>query len=154
MTQDDVKSIFDYFDGHLYWKKKVSQKVNIGQRAGTIGKDGRISITVNKQRYREHQLVFLYHHGYIPELIDHINCDKSDNHIENLRPATTRQNGLNRTKQINNTSGYKGVYWHKHANKWAAYCDGKNLGYFKNKEEANLVVTQYRENTHLEFAKH
>jgi hypothetical protein len=73
--------------------------------------------------------------------------------IENLRVATIKQNGHNRRKQVNNTSGYKGVYLHKSTRKWVAYCDGNSLGYYKTPEEANEVVTRHRKTIHKEFAK-
>jgi len=55
------------------------------------------------------------------EYTDHVNGNKLDNRRENLRLATPEQNAHNRGPQTNNTSGMKGVYWHKKAGKWAAY---------------------------------
>lgn len=49
---------------------------------------------------------------------DHINQDKLDNRRHNLRTVDKSLNGINREKQQNNTSGYKGISWHKKANKW------------------------------------
>lgn len=77
----------------------------------------------------------------------------SNNKIENLRPATVKQNSQNRSKQINNTSGYKGVYLHKASKKWVAYCDGENLGYYDKPEIADVVVRNFREKKHKEYAK-
>lgn len=68
----------------------------------------------------EHRLIFLYHYGYLPKLVDHINGDPFDNRIENLREATASENGGNRRK-INDslTSKYKGVSLNK-TGKWRA----------------------------------
>ena len=49
---------------------------------------------------------------------DHINRNKLDNRKCNLRSVNKSQNGLNREKPKNNTSGYKGVYWDSYTNKW------------------------------------
>jgi len=71
---------------------------------------------------------------------DHINGDKADNRVCNLREATNQQNHANRGAQRNSTSGVKGVYWFKPQQKWKAQiCVNKRsivLGYFATKEEA------------------
>lgn len=61
-----------------------------------------------------HQAVFLYHHGYLPEQVDHLDRDTANNRIENLRPATNAENQYNGKRKANNRSGFKGV----------AYCKG------------------------------
>lgn len=72
---------------------------------------------------------------------DHINHDTLDNRrVENLRIATPGENQHNRGRQNRNTSGFKGIYWHKIANKWASHIglDGrtKHLGLFDTPEAA------------------
>jgi len=71
---------------------------------------------------------------------DHINRNTLDNRRINLRPATKSENAINRGKQINNTSGFKGVCWHKACRKWMAAITVNqrqiNLGIFKNKIDA------------------
>ena len=98
------------------------------------------------------------HKGYLPKTIDHINGDKLDNRIENLRAATVGQNQHNRKTNANNTSGYKGVSWNKGCNKWLSQIklEGKriHLGYFDNLEEAAEVVRKAREELHGDFAHH
>jgi hypothetical protein len=72
--------------------------------------------------------------------VDHINNDRKNNHISNLRYATNSENGMNKTKLSNNTSGVIGVRWHKRAKKWYAQIKindkQKHLGYFTTIEEA------------------
>lgn len=70
---------------------------------------------------------YIYMHRQIMDLeygdsrqVDHINGDSLDNRQENLRIATMSQNGMNRTKQRNNSSGYKGVSWNSKNRKWIA----------------------------------
>lgn len=86
-----------------------------------------------------HRIGFAIVHGYLPEFIDHINGDKTDNRIANLRPATKRTNGQNAKRQSNNTSGRVGVSWNKRRRQWHAYIYvGKqiHLGWFASYEEA------------------
>lgn len=108
ITQDYVKSLFDYHeDGHLIWKTRQSDIK--GQIAGWIDGDYRRT-TIDGRSYRVHRIVFLWHHGYFPQEVDHINRNTLDNRIENLRPATHTQNMHNRKKLRNNTSGFTGVF--------------------------------------------
>ena len=76
-----------------------------------------------------------------PEMIDHINRNKSDNSLKNLRSSDIHQNGLNRNLGNNNTSGCKGVYYVKSRDRWivkSPKINGKstNQGYFKTQQEA------------------
>lgn len=72
--------------------------------------------------------------------VDHINNDRLDNNLTNLRWVTYGQNNFNRSISSKNTSGHKGIYFNKKINKWMAYIciDGKlkSLGFFVKKEEA------------------
>lgn len=102
---------------------------------------GRCQIIVNGKHYFRHQVIFVYFYGYLPKIIDHINNDKTDDRIENLRPANQMQNCQNRKKHNHYrgkkcSSKYKGVSWKKSHKKWAAYIsvNGKrlHLGLFEN----------------------
>ena len=92
------------------------------------------------------------------ECIDHINRDKLDNRRENLRIATYSQNQYNIGLQSNNTSGFKGVTWDKHRQKWLATIriDGKiiYLGRYKHRIKAAMVATIARIVAHGKFAAH
>lgn len=87
-----------------------------------------------------HQLVYKLYNNYIPGLTDHINNNRKDNRIENLREATNGENSHNVSNSKNNTSHYHGVSWFKRDNKWKAYVtkDGNcyNLGCYKNEIDA------------------
>lgn len=89
------------------------------------------AITTNRQKLYMHRMLMKFPKG---KIIDHINHDRLDNRKENLRICSIKENLRNRTKNKNNTSGYKGVSWNKIAKKWVSYIrvDGKriNLGYF------------------------
>lgn len=90
-------------------------------------------------------------------LIDHVNGNGLDNRKENLRAATRSQNGCNRGKNLNNTSGFKGVFWHKSTGKWyaAVRLNRKlhHLGLFETREEANEVACSFRSQAHGAFAR-
>ena len=112
-----------------------------GKPAGNISKYGYLRIGVGKKSYQAHRLAWYLHHGFWPkEFLDHIDRNKLNNRIDNLREATKQENGMNLDLRRNNTSGYQGVSNHKQRNLWRARIWLKNkeimLGYFKSKEDA------------------
>lgn len=140
ITQERVKELFEYRDGDLVWKvKRRGRFAKPGVVAG-CKTDKYIWISVDCRSYAAHKLVFLYHYGYIPKEIDHINQIKTDNRIENLRPCTRSQNTGNVGLRSTNTSGYRGIWFAKHCGKWRASIKKKgkstHLGYFNTREEA------------------
>ena len=121
--KQQLNELFDYKDGQLIWKISTAKCIKIGDIAGSICKtNGYRVIRINKILYKAHRLIWIYFNGDIDTAlqIDHINQIRSDNRIENLRLATRSQNGSNRPKQKDNTSGYKGVSWSKQHKKWVA----------------------------------
>jgi len=102
----------------IFTRKVARGKARAGSVAGYVHPSGYLHICIDGKYYRAHRLAFLVSHGYLPEFIDHINGDPSDNRIANLRPATKTQNNQNRCRNANNTSGFKGVHFHKAAGKW------------------------------------
>lgn len=73
---------------------------------------GYVSRNARGQTLYEHRLVFLWHHGYLPAVVDHRDRDKKNNRIGNLRAATHTQNKHNVPKRSHNTTGAKGVVFH------------------------------------------
>jgi hypothetical protein len=122
LTQKQVKELFDYVPetGELIWKVDRGTNKTRETTAGNLRIDGRKHIQINRSKYLVHRLVFLYHHGYSPRFIDHIDKNPSNNRIENLRACTPSQNQGNVLKRSNNTSGYKGVHFNKRKQKWQA----------------------------------
>jgi hypothetical protein len=164
LTQEMVKEMFDYrADGQLIRRHSMSGNGNYaGRIVGTTPKGTRSSrystTKIHGQHWCVHKLIYLYHHGVVPEQLDHINRDTADNRIENLRVANASENTCNRRLFVNNTSGCKGVSWHKHRQKWFAYVDvqkkRKSLGYFDDLELAELVSTEARDLYHGKYANH
>ena len=141
-SQKKLQELFDYKDGELYWKEKTHSSIDLSKPAGHIGKDGYRRIQIERKLYKSHRLVWKYHCGKDPkEFIDHIDGNKSNNNIKNLREATRQQNSFNKITQKNNKLGIKGV--RKDGNKYIAtiFINGKvkYLGVFNTIEEARLV---------------
>lgn len=105
--------------GDFYWSGGRRGAIK-GKPAGTKS-SGYIHITHNYKIYSAHRLAWFFVNGAWPkDMIDHLNRDKSDNRIENLRQATNQINQRNTKISSKNTSGHRGVYWHKGRNKWYA----------------------------------
>lgn len=158
LTQELVRELFEYRDGELYWLKEKKSGIRNGGKAGCIDKtNGYVSIRFNGKNYKAHRLVFLYHHGYLPECLDHINGNRADNRIENLREATKAQNRYNSKRAVTNTSGYKNVKWEESRRKWKVDLR-KNEKYVYSKrfddfEEACKAADEARIKLHGEFAR-
>jgi hypothetical protein len=157
LTQQQVLDMFSYADGKLYWRKKTARKTVAGVEAGTLRKtDGYRQVMIDRRIYRTHRLIYLYHFGQMPEIIDHINRNTTDNRVENLRAATRAENAYNSKLRPDNTSGVKGVTWCKNKRKWVAriYVDRSciNLGRFADMSDAVDAVTTARTRHHGVFA--
>ena len=84
MTKEELHELFEYRDGNLYWKINRVTKKCIGKKAGSKCKNGYEHIQINYKYIYSHRAIFLYHHGYLPKILDHINGIRDDNRIENL----------------------------------------------------------------------
>ena len=155
MNQEIVKALFDYVDGGLYWKHSRGSNAKAGNRAGRLLGMGYRSIHVSGRRYQEHRLVYLWHHGVMPNQVDHIKRIKSDNRIENLRVADHSTNQMN-TVDRKNQSGFRGVRFVPKTGRWAAriYKNGKEIriGTFATPEEAGAAYKEAAKNMFGDFA--
>jgi len=132
ITQQELKEYFEYRDGNLYRIKidNNMRSVKIGDCASSITpSSGRLRIKFRNKNYQLHRLIFLYHNGYLPKLIDHIDRDFLNNKIENLRECTYQENSRNRDITNSNKSGYKGVSLQKNRNYYISiiYVNGKSI---------------------------
>ena len=154
-SQKKLQELFDYRDGELYWKERIKSDIDISKPAGYILKDGYRAIQIKGKKYKAHRLIWKYQHGKDPkEFIDHIDGNRLNNNIKNLRESTRQQNGFNRGPQKNNKIGIKGV--RKFGNKYRAtiIVNGKNkhLGMFFTIEEARLVREEAENKLFKEFS--
>lgn len=159
LTQEYIKFLFNYENGKLYWKNKTSIKssIKINDEAGNIEKHKYGRITINRRRYGIHCLIFLYHNGYYPKIIDHIDNNPLNNNINNLREVTSSQNGMNRKSNKNSSSQYKGVSWRKERKHWKInICvngENKYLGSSKSETNAALIYNKAATKYFGEYAK-
>ncbi len=157
ITQQELLERFEYRDGDLYLKYGVWGH-SVGQKIGSLDKRGYIKTTYKKKPHLVHRLIFMMHHGFFPLQVDHVNNDRTDNRIENLRAATPSENLRNRPMSKSNKSGVKNVHWLAKNKQWIVNLtvDRKRLfiGGFKDLEAADLVAQLAREKYHGEFARH
>lgn len=100
------------------------------------------------KRVLMHRMVFLLAHGHLPATVDHINGDRSDNRIENLRAADKRQQQGNRASR-----GYT-VRTKRYAKpRYEAVCDHQYIGVFDTPEEAQAAYMAARSQAFGEFAR-
>ena len=151
---------YDPTTGGFTWKVNRTGKAIAGSRAGSNNGQGYLCISIDGVIYKAHRLAYAIHHGAMPPSgieVDHIDGDRLNNRIENLRLATHTENARNRQNlSKRNSSGSTGVCWHIRARKWFARIkvNGRyiHLGLFTNKQDA-IAARRIAEAKHFgEFA--
>lgn len=131
-----VESYFEYRPDGFLVRRINRGKGRTGMVVGSKAAGGYVCVCVNGRNELIHRLVFLMHHGYLPRTIDHINRNRLDNRIENLRSVTPAQNCWN-------TEKFKGFFLHKQTGKWRAVIrtnyKRRYLGLFNTQEEARAA---------------
>jgi len=98
-SQAELKQTFDYRDGELWWKV-TAPKRDMTRHAGRLCSNGYLTVSYpykgKRCRYLAHRLIWIWHHGNDPDTIDHINRNRADNRIENLRDVSLSVNHMNR----------------------------------------------------------
>lgn len=159
LTQERLKYLLHYDQDAGVFTWRVDRiRVRAGERAGKIDGQGYVAIGIDGHRHAAHRLAFLYMTGVWPSsFVDHINSDRSDNSWCNLRVATNSQNQANVLRWSHNTSGFKGVSWHKSTGRWQANIRSeggkKSLGYFDTPEAAYEAYCTAAFALHGEFAR-
>lgn len=148
--------------GRFRWRVRADMSAQwngryAGKVAGSLTSVGYISIRLNNRPFQAHRLAWLLVHGsFPPDTIDHINRNRTDNRIANLRLATRQENNRNRNVRSDNTSGVTGVYWNKKLGKWAgSICTGgkrMHLGVFDTIEGARAAYDAAAADHFGEFA--
>lgn len=136
LEKEILNDIFIYKDGDLFFKKRLSANVKIGDNVGYKNNLGYIKTKIKNKSYFVHRLIWIMHNGYTELNIDHIDHNPSNNKIENLRLVKHLDNCRNRKLRKDNTSGMNGVMFNKSKNKWEVYLSKKYIGSFTTKEEA------------------
>lgn len=172
-----VRRLFDYKNGFLVWRPRHAESFasytayrqwmgrNCNKIAGCLDVSGYWLITYKKRTHGAHRLVWVWHFGKIPKgkFIDHIDGNKSNNKIENLRLCDDKQNQWNAKTQSRNKTGVKGLsVWNKYYGKiYVAEITFRKKRYAKSfqfsdagKLSAEKWLVQTREHLHAEFANH
>jgi hypothetical protein len=155
ITQSKLKELLHYdpVTGDFTRLVANSNRIKVGDIAGFVNSEGYKQLMINNKTYYAHRLAWLYIYGEFPKNhIDHINGNKKDNRIANLRECTNRENHQNITSQKNSTSKYLGVSWSNKHNKWFAQISfnyqKKYLGLFDNEEEAFAAYLKAKKQLH------
>lgn len=150
-TPEYLRTVLDYDPetGILTWKERTKDMFVqgnrrhswnsrwAGQSAFRKSEFGYMRGSVNGRKLFAHRVIWAMHHGRWPDgQIDHINGDRSDNRIENLREVDAAENARNHSMHRNNTSGHVGVTWSAMRNKWMVRAGKRFVGYFSNLEKA------------------
>lgn len=141
--------------GLIRWKVPRNRML-AGKIAGWPDNNGYIRILVDGKKHWAHHVAWAMYHGeWSPHLVDHKNHNKSDNRIENLRPATYSQNSQNKRVSKRNKFGLKGVTIRPSGRYTATICinrRNKVLGTFATKEEAAEAYNKAAAKIFGEFA--
>lgn len=158
LSQEFLKSILEYNQdtGEFFWINPKRSWVAPGTKAGSVEVKGYVVININGGLYKAHRLAWLYVYGEWPKnQLDHIDRNKQNNRIGNLRQATNGQNQQNtpkyRTKALVK-SKYKGVSWREQSKKWQVEIQVNkkryNLGMFVCEEDAAIAYLEAKKKLH------
>lgn len=160
LTRERLAELLHYDAESGVFTRKVGRSgpnARAGDIAGCDNGQGYIRIYVDGRPYKGHQLAWFYTHGLWADEIDHINGNRADNRLDNLRSVTRAQNKMNCATYKSNSSGIKGVSFFRPTGKWKAQIqrDGKKigLGYFVTKEEAGEAYRRAADAMFGEFAR-
>lgn len=160
-TIERLNELFEYKGGYLYWKSlpsSLARKCKVGEKAGSVASMGYWRIGVDGNLYFAHRLIYAIHNnGFCPDTLDHIDGIKTNNQIENLRPATASQNAHNVKLHSRNKSGFRNVSWLEIKKRWRVLItvNGKRKCWLvKDIELADLVAQEARAKYHGGYTSH
>jgi hypothetical protein len=149
-TANRVRDIFEYDPSTGVLKRKISTSSNAkaGCVAGWENSDGYLNVKIDRRTYKVHQIVWLHSYGIWPSgVIDHINRDKKDNRLQNLRDTTVQVNNINKDVRKDSKTGVPNVTWRERDKRYYVACkrDGKQNygGSFKTFAEAKLFAEKF-----------
>jgi len=127
--------------GNFYAKTSIPKHYKAGAKVGHINSGGYVMLSVDGKTIRAHRAAWFMYYGEVPSgQIDHINGNRTDNRIKNLRVVTNSENQKNKRVMSNNKGGTQGVYWDENRGKYQVHLriDGvkKSLGRYSDWHEA------------------
>lgn len=156
LTYERLKEVLSYDceSGEFTWKKNIGSRAKQGAKAGRIWRGQYRRISIDGTEHQAHRLAWLYAYGEWPVgEVDHINRQKADNRLINLRCVGRSGNQQNKGTPANNTSGVKGVHWHKRDQVWVAAItvnnNKKRLGNFKSLSAAEDAYNAAKRQLHV-----
>jgi hypothetical protein len=159
LTREQAHSLFEYKDGHLYWKINISSYF-AGELAGSHEAKGYWRVGFQGKSYKAHRIVWVMHGNEPVPMLDHIDGNRRNNRIENLRAADYRSNVLNSKLQKRNPHGIKGLRWRAQRNSWIGIVRLNSKTYYtkgfayKDKDKCIEALKALRESLHGDFARH
>ena len=147
LTAETLRGLLDYDPetGEFRWRVNRGNRIKVGAAAGTVSSNSYAVIKINGMPFKAHRLAWLHFHGVWPEhQIDHIDENKSNNRISNLRDVPQSMNQHNAIKpRKDGTSGYRGVSWDKGKTRWRAQIEVNGqkqyIGLFDTPEAAHAA---------------
>lgn len=143
-TQEELSKILKYYEGNLYWTNKTGSRCNPSKLAGNTGARYK-DIKINGSSYKQHRIIWILVNGAIGDglVIDHIDGNGFNNHLDNLRLVSPK---VNQHNQVNRKPRKLPTGVHKRNNRFATYMtiDGKYtyLGSFSSEKEAQQRYQQ------------
>lgn len=153
---------YDGETGKFFWIKLPKRLNNqrlcfVGKEAGVVHHAGYIKLTLMGRPVSAHRLAWALYVGDPPAEIDHINGIRSDNRLENLRPASRAQNMHNAKTKACSGSGKKNVQWDSQASKWRVRVRVNgvrhHIGRFVDFDEAVTAAQSFMQQHHKEYAR-
>lgn len=164
ITAQELRELLRYDPdaGQIFWRQRPSDTFKTSAAAKTwngrfagkaaltaVSDTGYLTGCIHYRSVSAHRVAWALFYGRWPQEIDHINGDRADNRIANLREVTRRTNNRNHGPDSRNKSGYTGVYWNKQQQKWHAKVrvDGRDLhlGFFDDVHSAGAARTKAAE---------
>lgn len=139
-----IVDTYYYEDGFLYLKKPL-RNGRKGKIKGYINSNGYRVMSLKNIGYYYHRVIYCYFNKNVPDMLDHINLDKNDNRIENLRHSDSSKNTMNKNKYAG-AGLYKGVSFHKKHKRFIAHIGFNNklihIGYYNTEKEAAIAYNK------------
>ena len=155
LTQRRLKEVVEYnSDTGVFTRLSSASQIKAGSIAGGQDGKGYTRFSIDGKSYLAHRLAWLYVNGVFPiDQIDHLNHDRLDNRIANLRCVTHKENGKNQSLYKNNSSGVTGVNWDKSRGKWYSciMVDGKTKSLGRHIELSDAVMARVSAEKELGF---